>query len=152
MHHRQRLLQFAGALLWSCAVLAPSRAANTTDVVRAQSEGISVEVTALRDLVAFCIMAANDLKISSEYGVEFKVDGRDARLWNERLPKTVTAAPYYFDLPLRIELKSRGDVRQRRIELDLGACSEATLCTPLRFKLTLPSNYSGGAQCGSGTK
>lgn len=156
MLRRQRLLQFVAAALFSaCAVFARSPAAHAADVVRAQSEGVSVDVMALRDHVAFCITAANDLKISSEYGVEFKVDRRDARLWDERFPKAVTAAPYYFDLPLRIELKSRGDVRQRRIELDLGACSEATYCTPVRFKLTLPSTYNyaaAGVQCGSAAK
>jgi hypothetical protein len=120
--------------------------------MRAQSDGLSVEVMVQRNHVVFCIRAENDLKISSEYGVEFKADRRDARLWDERLPKVVTGAGDYFDLPLRIDLKSRGDVRGRRIAMDMGACSEATLCTPVRFKLTLPSNYSGGAQCGSGTK
>jgi hypothetical protein len=133
--------------LSACAFFLHAPAAHATDVVRAQSEGVSVEVVVLRDLVAFCIKAANDLKVSAEYGVEFKVDRRDTRLWNERFPKMVTGADYYFDLPLRIELKSHGDVRQHRIALDLGACSEATYCTPVRFKLTMPSNYAAAAQC-----
>ena len=152
MLRRHRRLQFAAAALLSACAFPQWAAANATEVVRARSDGVSVEVMALRDHVAFCIRAENDLKISAEYGVEFKVDRRDARLWNERMPKTVTGAGYYFDLPLRIDLKSRGDVRQHRIELDLGACSEATYCAPVKFKLTMPSNYAAGVQCESGTK
>jgi hypothetical protein len=148
---RQQLAQFAAAaLLWAFAFFPSSAAPHEAAIVRAQSDGLSVDVTVLRDHVAFCIKAGNDLKISSEYGVEFKVDRRDTRLWDERLPKVVTGAGYYFDLPLRIDLKSRGDVRSRRVELDMGACSKATYCKPVRFKLTMPSNYATAVQCGSG--
>jgi hypothetical protein len=150
MPRTKRCPRFAAAILLSgYALFSHSPTANATDVVRAQSEGVSVDVMVLRDLVAFCIKAANDLKVSAEYGVEFKVDRRETRLWNERFPKMVTGADYYFDLPLRIELKSRGDVRQHRIELDLGACSEATYCTPVKFKLTMPANYAAAMQCGN---
>jgi hypothetical protein len=149
MHH-PRLA--ARVLAWTCALLTQASAATAPDVARARSEGVSVEAMVLRDRVAVCIWAENDLKISAEYGVEFKVDRRDTRLWNERFPKMVTGAGSNFDLPLRVELSARGDLRQRRIEVDLGACSEATFCTPVRFKLTLPAIYAVRSPCAGGAE
>lgn len=104
-----------------------------------RKDGLTLAVTALADRVVFCIAASGDLKVSSEYGVEFKAAPSDARLWRDALPKVVTAAPYYFDLPLRIELKTRGSARERRIGLTLGACSvAANACLPVTFEVNTP--------------
>lgn len=104
-----------------------------------RKDGLTLAVTALADRVVFCIAASGDLKVSSEYGVEFKSAPPDTRLWRDALPKVVTAAPYYFDLPLRIELKTRGSARQRRIDLTLGACSvAANACVPVTFEVSTP--------------
>jgi hypothetical protein len=101
-----------------------------------QKDGLSVAVASLADRVAFCITAADDLKISSEYGIEFKTDRRNSVFWLEALPKVVTGPPYYFDLPLRIELRTRGNVRERRIELNLGVCSSAaSTCVPISLEV-----------------
>jgi hypothetical protein len=102
-------------------------------------DGVTVAVTTLVDRVVFCISASGDLKVSSEYGIEFKSAPQNARFWLESLPKVVTGSPYYFDLPLRIELKTRGKAEERPITLDLGACSSAAnACVPLTFEVSVP--------------
>lgn len=104
-----------------------------------QKDGVGLSIATLADRVVFCISASGDLKVSSEYGVEFKADGPNAKLWRENLPKVITGSPYYFDLPLRIELKTRGSAQQRPITVDLGACSSAVnACVPITFEVTAP--------------
>jgi hypothetical protein len=104
---------------------------------RMEKQGVSLSTATLGDRVVFCIAASGDLKISSEYGVEFRTDGQHGRLWSETLPKVVTGPPYYFDLPLRIELKTRGNARERPITVDLGACSAAAnVCLPITFEVS----------------
>jgi hypothetical protein len=106
---------------------------------RLQQDGINLSVTTLADRVVFCIAATGDLKVSSEYGVEFKTDRKNRKYWSETLPKIVTGAPYYFDLPLRIELKTRTNARERPITVGLGACSSAAnACVPITFELKAP--------------
>jgi hypothetical protein len=103
-----------------------------------------LSVTTLVDRVAFCISTTGDLKISSEYGVEFKADRQNGKFWSEPLPKVVTGPPYYFDLPLQIELKTRGNARERRISLNLGACCSATnTCVPITFEVNAPMTSQG---------
>jgi hypothetical protein len=107
--------------------------------VRLQKDGISLSIAALADRVVFCISASGDLKVSSEYGVAFKADGPNSKLWRETLPKIVTGPPYYFDLPLRIEMKTRGNAQERPITVDLGACSSAAnTCVPITFEISAP--------------
>jgi hypothetical protein len=107
--------------------------------VNLQKDGVSLSIATLADGVVFCISASGDLKVSSEYGVEFRADGPNARLWRETLPKVVTGSPYYFDLPLRIELKTRGNAQERPITVGLGACSAAAnVCAPITFEVSAP--------------
>ena len=107
--------------------------------VHLQKDGVSLSIATLADRVVFCISASGDLKVSSEYGVEFKADGPNGELWRETLPKVVTGSPYYFDLPLRIELKTRGNAPARPITVDLGACSSAAnACVPITFEVSAP--------------
>jgi hypothetical protein len=104
-----------------------------------QKNGVTLAVTTLVDRVVFCISASGDLKVSSEYGVEFKSNPHNAKFWLDALPKVVTGPPYYFDLPLRIELKTRGNVHERRVDLNLGACSSAAnACVPITFEVSAP--------------
>jgi hypothetical protein len=130
-----------GAASLACAVLVdiacPPRAANSEEI-----DGVSMTVRAVPNSVVFCIAAREPLKISSEYGVQFQVEPRDWQLWDEHFPKTVTAPGWYFALPLRIKLVPRGDVQQHTINVDLGACSEATGCNAVRFAITIPSYES----------
>jgi hypothetical protein len=103
-----------------------------------QKDGVTLSVEALADRAVFCISASGDLQISSEYGIEFKA--ANGKPWNEALPKVVTGKPYYFDLPLRIELRTRGRPQQRSIAVNLGACSHAAgTCTPITFDITVPA-------------
>jgi hypothetical protein len=107
--------------------------------VHLQKDGVNLSIATLADRVVFCISASGDLKVSSEYGVEFKADGPYGKLWRETLPKVVTGSPYYFDLPLRIELKTRGNAEERPITVDLGACSSAAnACVPVTFEVSAP--------------
>jgi hypothetical protein len=103
-----------------------------------KKDGVRVSVTTLVDRVVFCIFASGDLRISSEYGIEFKADRQNVRSWLERLPKVVMGPPYYFDLPLRIELKTREGAQQRRIRLNLGTCSDGKGCVPVNLEVNAP--------------
>ena len=108
-----------------------------------QKDGVNLSIATLADRVVFCISASGDLKVSSEYGIGFKADGANVKLWRDALPKVVTGSPYYFDLPLRIELKTRGNAQVRPITVDLGACSAAAkTCVPITFEVSAP----GGSQ------
>jgi hypothetical protein len=121
------------------------------DELRVQEDGVSLHARTFRDAVIICINAQPPLRIaSSDYGVRFEIERNDRRFWNEAFPKTVTGPGWYFDLPLRIELKTRGDVQRRRIDVDLGTCSEATLCNPVKLLITLPPydhGLSAAAAC-----
>ena len=122
--------------IFAALILAPIPAAAE---VHLQKDGVNLSIAALADRVVFCITASGDLKVSSEYGVEFKTDGPSAKLWREILPKVVTGSPYYFDLPLRIELKTHGNAEKRPITVDLGACSSAAnACVPVTFEVSAP--------------
>jgi hypothetical protein len=115
------------------------------DEMRAQKDGIILRVRSVPDAIVFCFNAEGSLKIASDYGIRFKVVRNDRHLWNEVFPKTVTGPGWNFSLPFGVELRTRGDVQRRRIDVDLGACSEATLCNPVNFQITLPS-YDIGRQ------
>jgi hypothetical protein len=121
------------------AVLIPLASIPAVAEVHLQKNGVNLSIATLADRVVFCISALGDLKVSSEYGVEFKADGPYGKLWRETLPKVVTGSPYYFDLPLRIELKTRGNAEERPITVDLGACSSAAnACVPVTFEVSAP--------------
>ena len=128
-------MRYLGILAWLALA---SSSAHAELLLR--KDGVTLKVISLVDRVVFCISASGDLKISSEYGVEFKSTVHDVRFWGDTLPKIVTAAPYYFDLPLRIELKTRGHARGRRIDVNLGACSAAaSACVPITFEVSAPA-------------
>jgi hypothetical protein len=120
-----------------------------------RKDGVTLAVTTLVDRVVFCITATGDIKVSSEYGVELKSAPHDARSWLDALPKVVTGVPYYFDLPLRVELKTRGNARERRVDLNLGACSAAAnACLPVTFEVRTPIATEDGpaADCSAHSK
>jgi hypothetical protein len=129
--------------IFAALILAPIPAAAE---VHLQKDGVNLSIATLADRVVFCITASGDLKVSSEYGVEFKADGPSAKLWRETLPKVVTGSPYYFDLPLRIELKTHGNAEERPITVDLGACSAAAnACVPVTFEVSAPAESQDDA-------
>jgi hypothetical protein len=112
----------------------------------AQHDGVRLDAYSRNDQVTFCFNAEKDVKIASEYGVEFKVPPGEARLWNEVMPKLVAGSEPYFELPVRINLKTRGAPGERRISMGLGVCVSATYCTPVAFELTIPAAGAGAGE------
>jgi hypothetical protein len=107
--------------------------------VHAARDGVSLDAYARDGRIVFCFNAEKDVKIASEYGVEFTVPKRQARFWNESLPKVVAGTQPYFDLPVRIELKTRGASQERQVSTELGICVAAKYCTPITFEITVPA-------------
>jgi hypothetical protein len=111
----------------------------TAPDAHAQHDGVRLDAYSRNGQVTFCFSAEKDVKIASEYGVEFRVPRGEARLWNEVMPKLVAGSVPYFELPVRIDLKTRGAARERRISMGLGVCVSATYCTPVAFEITIPA-------------
>jgi hypothetical protein len=112
----------------------------------AQHDGVRLDAYSRNGQVTFCFNAEKDVKIASEYGVEFKVPPGETRLWNEVMPKLVAGSNPYFELPVRIDLKTRGAPRERRISMGLGVCVSATYCTPVAFEITIPAVSAGAGE------
>jgi hypothetical protein len=113
--------------------------------VREQHDGVTLDAYSRNGSVTFCFNAEKDVKIASEYGVEFSVPNDEAKLWKEKLPKVVAGSEPYFNLPVRIELKTTGKSLPRQVSVGLGVCVSGTYCTPVSFLVTVPVN-SGGKQ------
>jgi hypothetical protein len=137
--HRFCVLGFTvlAATVWPRATLGAETA--IAPDAHAQHDGVSLDAYSRSGQVTFCFNAEKDVKIASEYGVEFKVPPGEARLWNEAMPKLVAGSEPYFELPVRIDLKTRGAARERRISMGLGVCVSATYCTPVAFEITIPA-------------
>jgi hypothetical protein len=88
----------------------------------------------------FCFSAQENVKIASEYGVQFKVPGSQVKFWDERMPKLHRRSEPYFDLPVQIDLKTRGATRKRQVSIDLRVCVSADYCTPLTFEIVIPAS------------
>jgi hypothetical protein len=110
-------------------------------LLKAEMNGVLVNVWSDPHRVIFCFSAAKDVKIASGYGIEFKSPANQKLYWDERLPKVVTKDGNYFSLPLRVELRTRNAIEKRHISIDLGACSEQT-CNPIDFELDIPQAIS----------
>jgi hypothetical protein len=124
------------------AAFAPSALMAQPDV-REQHDGVTLDAYSRNGSVTFCFNAEKDVKIASEYGVEFSVPKGEVNLWEEKLPKVVAGSEPYFDLPARIELKTRGKSLPRQILVGLGICVSDTYCTPVAFSVTIPANRGG---------
>lgn len=107
--------------------------------VHAQHDGVTLDAYSGNDRVTFCFSAEKDVKIASEYGVQFKVPRGEAKLWNESLPKLVAGSEPYFNLPVRIDLKTRGVPHKRQVSIDLGVCVSTKYCTPVTFQVIIPT-------------
>lgn len=105
----------------------------------AQHDGVILNAYFGNGRITFCFSAEKDVKIASEYGVQFRVPRGEAKLWNESLPKLVAGSEPYFDLPVRIDLKTRGVPNQRQISIDLGVCVSTKYCTPVTFQVIIPT-------------
>ena len=136
------ILRVASVLL---AAIAPSTASfgEESRVARAEHDGVTLEVETLADRVVFCISARESIKISAQYGVTIDASGRDKINWNERLPKTITLEKWDFDLPLRIEMNTKGPMAARRVNVRLGACSDH--CDLVVFDVRAPRSISSSA-------
>jgi len=139
---------FPGALLTAIASLAATAWAETgvPPDVHVQHDGVTLDAYTGNGRIAFCFNADKNVRIASEYGVEFKVPRSQAKLWKEPLPKLVAGKEPYFDLPLRIELKTRGASRPRQVSMGLGVCVSAIYCTPVSFEITIPATNGAGGE------
>ena len=138
-------------LLWlsvSAAIAFPAAASaaesRTAPDAHAQHDGVTLDAYSRNGQITFCFNAEKDLKIASEYGVEFTVPQGEAKLWNEKLPKVVAGSKPYFDLPVRIDLKTRGVSQERQVSIGLGVCVSTKYCTPVTFQVTIPAKAVAG--------
>lgn len=131
------------------AVFAPT-ALMAGSNVRQQHDGVTVDAYSSSGSVTFCFNAEKEVKIASEYGVEFSVPNGEAKLWREKFPKVVAGSEPYFSLPVRIDLRTRGKSLPRQITVGLGVCVSSTYCTPVSFLVTIPANVGRkeAAACG----
>jgi hypothetical protein len=134
------LLRFIAlsALAWSGAALAAG--SEVAADVHAAHDGVTLDAYLRDGRIVFCFNAEKDVKIASEYGVEFSVPRAETRFWDEKLPKVVAGKQPYFDLPVRIELKTRGASHARQVSTELGICVRAEYCTPITFEITVPAS------------
>ena len=133
----------AVAIPFVSAATGSERTTGTTDVTQAATDGVSVEARILPGAAVLCIDADSGLKISAQYGVEVRVDPNEASLWNESFPKLITGPNADFELPLKITLETSGTMQERRVSLDLGACSASEqTCTPIKLRMTMPQRLS----------
>jgi hypothetical protein len=140
-----RLLACFGALAAIAFPLATTSAeTGVAPDAHAQHDGVRLDAYARNGEITFCFNADSDVKIASEYGVEFKVPRDQAKLWNEAMPKLVAGKKPYFDLPVRIVLKTRDAPHEREISMGLGVCVAATYCTPVNFEIAVPAANSAG--------
>ena len=141
-HFHRSLIGF-GAVVAIGFLCSTSRAeTGVAPDVHAQHDGVRLDAYARNGEITFCFNADRDVKIASEYGVEFKVPTDQKRLWNEAMPKLVAGKKPYFDLPVRIVLKTRGAPHEREISMGLGVCVAATYCTPVNFEIAVPAANS----------
>jgi hypothetical protein len=123
---------------------APGAGSRTTPDAHAQHDGVTLDAYSRNGQITFCLDAENDIKIASEYGVEFTVPQGEAKLWNEKLPKVVAGSQPYFDLPVRIDLKTRGVSHERQVSIGLGVCVSTKYCTPVTFQVIIPTKAAAG--------
>jgi hypothetical protein len=140
-----RLLRCAAALLMAI-VQSGSSLGEQSDAARVERDGVILEIQTLADRVVFCVSAREGIKISAQYGVTIDAYGRDKNVWNERLPKIITGDGWDFNLPLRIELNTRGSAAAGRVNIRLGACSDH--CDLVVFDVRVPLGASSSAEGG----
>lgn len=116
-----------------------------------ENGGVSIQVQRLHDRVSFCVSADRHHKVSSEFGIEFRLEKGGASAWKEKLPKIVTGAGYYFELPARFDLRTRPSAEAQAMHIELGACSqEAAMCDKLEFVAVIPEQIEQAAiPCGT---
>lgn len=134
MNYRGLAALAIGALFPGVLLAAPD--------ARLQREGVTIDAYSQNDRITFCFDAEKNVKIASEYGVEFAVPREEAKLWEESFPKIVSGKEPYFKLPVRIELRTRGVPRSREVSVGLGICVSETYCTPIKVVLRIPAKGS----------
>jgi hypothetical protein len=106
-----------------------------------ESGGISIQAQRLKDSISFCVRSDGEHKVSSEFGIEFKVERGDAGSWRDKLPKIITGPGYYFSLPKEVELATRKDPGGQTMHVELGACSaKENRCDRLEFSIPVPKD------------
>jgi hypothetical protein len=135
-------VNYSGLAVLAFAAFAPTVLMAEPDV-REQHDGVTLDAYSRSGSVTFCFNAEKDVKIASEYGVEFSVPNDEVKLWEEKLPKVVAGSEPYFNLPVRIELRTRGKSLRRQVSVGLGVCVSGRYCTPVSFSVTIPANSGG---------
>jgi hypothetical protein len=108
--------------------------------------GVSLEVKTLPDRVLLCVNSDGEHKISSQFGIEFNAD-KGSDVWEESFPKIVEGPDWYFALPLRIDLKTRGNPAGQHLRIELGACSaKRSLCNKIEFLVIVPPMRSNESE------
>jgi len=124
------------------AILLPAEALRAETFVppdvHVQHDGVKLDAYSRNGQITFCFGTESGVRIASEYGIEFKVPRGQTRLWNEALPKLVAGKQPYFDLPVRIDLRTRGAPVARQVSIGLGVCVSAAYCTPVTFEIAIP--------------
>ena len=140
----------AGLGCWLAVASGSAVIAHADDRPVLENGGVSIQVQRLSDRVLFCVNADQHHKISSEFGVEFSLEKGSASAWREKLPKVMTAAGYYFELPARFDLRTRASTEAQSLHIELGACSkEANMCDKLEFVAAVPAGIEQTPmQCG----
>lgn len=132
-----------GMLAFAALAAAPIEAASY------RHGGVQVDIRTEPDRVTLCFRASQNVKIAAEYGVELTVPRSQQALWLEPMPKLVTEQRNYFDLPLRIDLRSVETRRARTMTAKLGACTDAKYCEPITMtlKISADNNKTDAPPC-----
>ena len=136
---RQKARQYVAAAVSAVVVSHGAFASETPAPI--QSGGISIQVQRLKDGVSFCVRSDGEHKVSSEFGIEFRVERGDPRSWRDKLPKIVTGQGWYFLLPMEVELATLKDPGGQTMHVELGACSaKDNNCDKLEFSIPVPKD------------
>lgn len=136
-------VRMSGYLALLVCLASPSQSVSDDRISSQSTDGVRVDVRALSDRAIFCITTQAGHKIAAGFGVELSTSVSDRALWMDAIPKIVTnESENYFHLPLRIDLKSKSDIRGRNVHVKLGSCYLTNYCRVYDFNLSVPAYLS----------
>jgi hypothetical protein len=133
--------------LWAVALVGAGAAASSAKATETSTAtergGISIQAQRLQNHVSFCVRSDGDHKVSSEFGIEFRIEHGDPRMWAETFPKLITADGWYFSLPMRVNLATRRSFVGQVMHVELGACSvKDNNCDRLDYRIAVPEKIA----------
>jgi len=126
--------------LWLLLFVTGGAPQSKAEFLQWRNQGLNLSAVRLADRIILCLQADDGWRLSSDYGVELSVPSDDKRLWGENFPKLVTGPERYFQLPLRIDLRTKATKKIWVVEVDLGACFKTDFCTPIKFHVMIPND------------